>query len=346
MIKNIRLESQQLVTPKFENPKDLVAWMGAIQGQEYNMSKWAVGIRLANPSLQAVNDAMQKGEILRTHLLRPTWHLVIPEDIRWMIMLSGKRIKPSLALIEKKLGLSAKQFLDGIGSIEKMLEGQNLTRQEIITELEKTGIANASLSINAFTIYAEAEGIICSGIEKGDKHSYTLLEERIAPVKELNKDEALAKLATKYFQSHSPATLDDFMWWSGLSITESRHAINLIKDKLTVDNKDSNEFYIHQSYNDIKEAEDIVHFIPPYDEYLISYKVRTDVLDLAHHPKAFTKYGIFYPVIMHNGKVVGNWKKTTKKGEMVIETSFFDKNYKIDKELIKQAEERYKKFIY
>jgi hypothetical protein len=346
MIKSIRLQSQQLITPKFEKPKDLVAWMGAIQGQEYNMSKWAVGIRLANPSLQAVDDAIRKGEILRTHLLRPTWHLVTPEDIRWMIMLSGKRIKPSLALIEKELGLGAKQFLGGIQSIEKMVERQNLTRQEIITELEKTGITNATQSINAFTIYAEAEGIICSGVEKEGKHTYTLLEERVAPVKELNKDEALAKLAVMYFQSHSPATLNDFMWWSGLSITESRHAIELIKDRLIVDSKESNDFYIHQSYSDIKETEDVLHFIPPYDEYLISYKVRTDVLDLAHHPKAFTKYGIFYPVIMHNGKVVGNWKKSTKKGETVIETSFFDKNYKIDKKLIKQAEERYKKFIY
>lgn len=191
---------------------------------------------------------------------------------------------------------------------------------------------------------AEAEGVICSGAEKDKKHTYALLEERVPPAKELHKDEALARLATLYFQSHSPATIHDFVWWSGLPVTEARKAINFIKPALITENYNSADFYIHQSYNGATQADNVIHLMPPYDEYLISYKDRTAVLETEHHPKAFNNFGIFYPVILCNGKIVGNWKKSIKKGEIFIDTSFFDKKLKFDKKLMKDAEERYRRF--
>ena len=88
MLTDIRLRSQQLARPEFKDPKDLVSWMGAVQAQEYRMVKWALGIRLKSATLQTINDAYQRGNILRTHVMRPTWHLVAAEDIRWMLKLS------------------------------------------------------------------------------------------------------------------------------------------------------------------------------------------------------------------------------------------------------------------
>lgn len=92
MIPTIRLHSQQLINPVFNNPKDLVSWMGGIQAQDYTMSKWAIGIRLKAGNLQTVNEALAKGDILRIHVMRPTWHYVAAEDIRWMLKLSSRRI--------------------------------------------------------------------------------------------------------------------------------------------------------------------------------------------------------------------------------------------------------------
>lgn len=346
MIQNIRQRSQQLTNPAFDNPKDLVAWMGAMQGQDFTMCKWAVGIRLKSPAIDKVEEALRKGEILRTHILRPTWHLVTPEDIRWMIMLTGKRIKSSWGSMDKALEIDEKLLLKCNRLLEKMLEGnKHLAKKEIMLELEKAGIKTNEPRINRITLAAEADGILCSGAEKDKKHTYALLEERVLPAKELHKEEALAKLAKMYFQSHSPAGLNDFVWWSGLSITEARQAITLIASELITDKFDSQDLYAHQSYNNHYECDDIIHLMPPYDEYLISYKNRTDVLDLDHHPKAFNNYGIFYPVVLYNGKIVGNWKKSVKKNEVNIETSFFDKKQKVSKKLLKKAEDRYRDFL-
>ena len=346
MIKNIRQISQQLANPVFDNPKDLVAWMGAIQGQDYTMSKWAVGIRLKNPSLKAVEEAFNRGEILRTHVMRPTWHLVAAEDIRWMIGLSGKRIRNAWGSIDKEWGVDEKLLNKCNKQLEKILEGKNLTKQEVAIELERAGILRDTSWVNRFTLYAEAEGIICSGADKNKKPTYALLEERVAPCRVLDKDESLAKLATMYFRSHSPASLNDFVWWSGLPITEARRAIVLIEEEIIKDRFDSQDLFIHQSHANDVALGDSLHLLPPYDEYLISYKNRIDVLDAEHHPKAFTNYGIFYPVILYNGKVAGNWKKTVKKKEITIESSFFDKKLKVNKKLLKAAEEKYIKFLY
>lgn len=92
-IPEIRLQNQQLSTPLFGHPKELISWMGAMQAQDYTMVKWAVGMRLKSPGIQAVEKALHQGEILRTHVMRPTWHLVAAEDIRWMLKLSAQRIK-------------------------------------------------------------------------------------------------------------------------------------------------------------------------------------------------------------------------------------------------------------
>ena len=338
MITHIRVASQQLEQPRFESPKELVSWMGAIQAQEYEMAKWAIGIRLRSSSLETVNEALYKGDILRTHVMRPTWHFVAAEDIRWMLMLSSERIKAAVmsyakghfGKIEKTLFT---RYLDQIG---KILEGyKSLTKQEVTAELQKSGILPTIDHVNLFLTWGEVEGIVCSGIDKGKKTTYALLDERVPPTRELCREEALARLASRYFQSHSPAQLQDFVWWSGLTATECRLAINLIKTELMTETFDSREYFIHQSWKGKNES---LRLLPAFDEYLISYKNRTDVLPLEHHPKAFNRFGTFYPVILYNGKIIGNWSRSIKKNTIQIEMDFFEKKPRIPVKLIQQAE--------
>ncbi|MDR2036652.1 MAG: winged helix DNA-binding domain-containing protein [Bacteroidales bacterium] len=346
MVKNIRMLSQQLAQPLFDHPRELVSWMGAIQAQDCIMSKWAVGIRLKSGSLSQVEKALESGEIIRTHVLRPTWHMVVAEDVRWMLQLTGKRIKSACLSWGKNFGIDEPIYSKSYKQLEKILKNnRHLTRLEIGEELSSSGTIADKSQLNCVLSLAETDGLICNGIEKNKKHTYALMDERVPPAKKLYKDEALAMLAQKYFRSHSPASLQDFTWWSGLTITEAKHAIKLIETELVTDRFDSENFYLHESYTQANEVDGALHLLPPYDEFLISYKERVHVLEKKHYPKAFTSYGIFYPVILQNGKIIGNWKKTTKKNLISIETSFFDKQSKTGRKHIKPAEERYKSFI-
>lgn len=341
MIKHIRVASQQLEHPQFETPKELISWMGAIQAQEYEMAKWAIGVRLRSSTLEKVNESLRKGEILRTHVMRPTWHFVAAEDIRWMLMLSSERIKAAVMSYAKGHFGQIEQslFTRCLDRIGKILEGhKSLTKQEITVELEKSGILPTTNHANLFLTWGELEGIVCNGIDKGRKTTYALLDERVPPARELCREEALARLASRYFQSHSPAQLQDFVWWSGLTATECKLAINLIQEELMAETSGSRKYFIHQSWKGKHKSEPILRFLPSFDEYLISYKNRTDVLPLEHHPRAFNRFGTFYPVILYDGKIIGNWSRSVKKNTTQIEMSFFGKKPRIPVGLIREAE--------
>ena len=349
MITHIRVASQQLEQPRFESPKELVSWMGAIQAQEYEMAKWAIGIRLRSSSLEKVNEALYKGDILRTHVMRPTWHFVAAEDIRWMLMLSSERIKAAVmsyakghfGKIEKTL------FTRCLDQIGKILEGyKSLTKQEIAEHFCCSGILVEADNhrMTRFMVRAEQEGIVCSGEDKGGKYTYALLEERVPPVPEITKDEALARLARSYFRSHAPAVLQDFIWWSGLPVSEAKQAIYLIESELTAEQWNGQTWYVHEACRTRGKVSGRLHLLPSYDEYLLGYKDRTDVLPKEHYPKAFTNNGLFYPVILHEGQVIGNWSKSAKKGSASIECSWFRSNDCVDETVLNQEKDKYMRF--
>jgi len=347
MIPGIRVRSQQLWKSDFTSPKELVAWMGAIQGQDYVMAKWAVATRLKDAKLQVVEEALAKGEILRTHVMRPTWHLVAAEDIRWMIKLSGKRIKSANESFWKKLEINPELYKKGNKLLEKILAGnKHCTKQELVEVFNKEGILTDTSRINIFLMQAEAEGVICSGADKGNKVTYALLEERVAPAKELHREEALARLAKRYFQSHSPAGFNDFVWWSGLTIREARQGISLIENELIKERFGETEVFIHENWHGCYvKPDNCLSLLPPYDEYLVSYKDRSAVLLSAHYHKAFNKWGIFYPVILYNGKIIGNWKKTGKGKDVYVETSFFEPDFSVDERLLAGEINKYTSYL-
>ena len=320
----VRLSAQQLSDPRFDDPRALVRWMGAVQAQDYKAVRWAVGIRLRTASLRAVNRALERGEILRTHVMRPTWHLVAAEDIRWMLRLSARRIRSANSSLARSRGLGID---DGMYSrsnrlIEKMLRGNLcLTKRQI------------------------ADGIVCSGPDRAGQFTYALLEERVAPVPELTRDESLGRLARAYFRSHSPATASDFAWWSGLSASDVRAAIGSIRDELETLRLGDRERLIHRSWTDFPAPAPALHLLPPYDEYLIGYRDREPVLRAEHAPAAHNRWGIFYPVVLAAGRVAGNWSAARREGRPIAEVSFFDSFGPADPALVEQAVGRYRAFF-
>jgi hypothetical protein len=340
----IRTYSQQLTESQLRTPHETVAWLGAVQAQNYEMSKWAVGIR-SKSSVSDVEAAFARGEILRTHVMRPTWHWVTAENIRWMCELSKRAIKAAAAHRDRQLEIDEKLFSKVNHLLETMLRDNNhLTRIEISEQLNVNGIKTDAARMIHFMLRAEVEGIVCSGINKGKNQTYALIDERVEPVKKRNRDEALAQLARNYFQSHSPATVLDFAWWSGLSMADSRAALNFIDNELTKESVENRTYFIHKSLNaDLAHTENL-QLLPAFDEYIIAYRDRTTVIAAEYQPKAFTKNGIFFPVVLYNGKAIGVWNKSQKNNDLRFSYDWFEKDCSGPKSLLERVENRYREF--
>ena len=345
-ISNIRLFSQRIAGCEFKTAKEIVSWMGAMQAQDYLMSKWAIGTRLSNSTNTTVEDAIDKGEIIRTNLMRPTWHYVSADDIYWILELTAPQIKSAMKSRHFSLELSEDMVSKSKQLVEDALStGVNLTREELSVEFAKAKIRTNENRLSHFLMLAELEGIICSGKIKDNKVTYALLSERVPNKKLLTREESLAELAKRYFTSHGPATVKDFARWSGLSLTDARKGLDFVKSDFISETIGSDKYWVTNSFSKIKYDKNSVHLLPAYDEYLIGYRDRSPSLSLIHNKKIVSDNGIFRPVVVINGLVSGLWKRTTKKNKVALEVNLFQpQNDKVRNQILENAS-MYGKFL-
>jgi hypothetical protein len=323
-ISNIRLISQKIALSEFKTAKEIVSWMGAMQAQDYSMAKWAIGVRLSDTTDAKVESAIDKGEILRTHVLRPTWHFIPADDIYWMLDLSGTKIKSSFKSRDKELELTESVISKTQSILENILSNvSGLTREEISEEFTRAKIRTDANRLSHIMIHAELAGLVCSGPIKEKKVTYSLLRDRVPVKKEISRDEALARLAGKYFMSRCPATLEDFIWWSNLSATDARKAVESVKPDFLPETIGSSKYWLPQSFSDEVIKETSVYLLPAYDEFLIAYKERNSSLSAINNKRTVSINGIFYPLIVVNGQVAGLWKRITQKNKVIVSTDFF-----------------------
>ncbi|GHT12588.1 hypothetical protein AGMMS4956_07420 [Bacteroidia bacterium] len=340
----LRLASHQLAGTALPTPQKVVSWMGAIQAQDYNMAKWAMGIRLEKFTDKMVEAAFNKGQFLRTHVLRPTWHFVSPANIRWMLQLSAERIKASSRARDRDLEITEPLYTQSNNVIEKSLADQHLTRSELVTALEKSGIQVDASRMVHFMMRAEVEGIVCSGALQGKNQTYALLDQRAPLTKPLHRDEALAQLAHIYFGSHCPATLQDFIWWSGLSVAEAKQGLEAIKSTLVAADTEGQTYWLNPATERIVPAAHSAHLLPAFDEYLVAYRNRQAALHARNHSKAISSNGVFRPVVLVDGQVIGLWKKTTSKNNPIA-FDFFDAPNAAVRKRIQEAADKFCEFI-
>ena len=344
-ISQLRLQNQHIGGTQFNSAKELVHWMGAIQAQDYGMAKYAIGVRLKNAVVQTIEDAIIKGEIIRTHVLRPTWHFVTPEDVKWMLELTAQNLNRLLSSNNKKLGLDEKTLKKSNSIIEKILrDGKHLTRKEIMAALEKKGIQTNELRAIHIMFRAETDLIVCNGIKRDKQFTYALFDERVPTTRKIPKDHALAELAQRYFSSHGPATLQDFSWWSGLSITDAKNGLELIKSNLISENYKDITLWFSNNQVNTKPKTSKLFFLPSYDEFLISYKSRDISMDPKFSSRTFTTNGIFNPIIVHNAKVIGTWKPQFK-SDILIKEYFFVPPTENQKALCAKAAKEFGQFM-
>lgn len=318
--------------------------MGAMQAQDYAMAKWAVGVRVPGATEANVEAALNAGEILRTHVLRPTWHLVAAEDIYWMLALTAPHIIASQKARHAELELTPAVLKKTYRLLEKTLrDGNYQTREELNGVFERAKISIEDNRAAHLLMCAELDCLIASGATKQGKPTYALLAERVPKPKRLNREEALAALAGRYFASHGPATLADFGWWSGLPVGEARNALEMVKPKLLAETVGEQTYWFAESISPAKSR--TAHLLPAYDEFIISYKDRSASLTFEQQKKAVSDNGIFRPMVVVNGEVIGIWARTAKKNTVQIEAEHFGKPSKDILKQIEQAAEQYGAFL-
>jgi hypothetical protein len=323
-VANSRLVNQHIVDCQYSTAKDIVAWMGAMQAQDYLMAKWAIGLRLADSTDQQIENAVDSGEIIRTHVMRPTWHFVSAEDVYWMLDLSASQIWASLKSRHKQLELSPTLITKCNDLIEKTLEKRrNLTRQELLQVLTQARIRTNDNRLSHILLCAELDGIVCSGEIKNNRQTYALLAVRVPHKKNRTRDESLAELARRYFTSHGPASLADFIWWSGLPAALARHALESVKSNINSEIINSRTYWFTDFSSNFQSNKKSLYLLPAYDEFLIGYKNRGAALSATNNKKAVSTNGIFYPIIVIEGLVQGTWKRTILKEKVLIQANLF-----------------------
>ena len=306
----IRLLNQQLVAPQFSDPVEVVSYMGAMQAQEYRMMRWAVEMRTRRPSHKAFKKAFDSGQIIRLHLMRGTWQLVSAEDYWMMIGLCA----PKAVAVTKGWMSSNKISIsdDELYHVRDILAQTaadlgSATKEDIVQALADKDIRMDDHRLSYHIRMAEMSGTLCSGELLPMKASYALTANKVKPVVQMDKDEALAYFTRKYFQSRQPAMLEDFVWWSGLNISDCRKGIELLGNTIHVERWKGRDYYLTDDCRTRGFRKGKFLLIPSYDEYLISYKSRDVVLPPEHRHHAHNNSGIFQPIIAYDGTICGNW---------------------------------------
>ena len=315
----IRLLNQQLIAQQFDKPAEVVWYMGALQAQEYRMMRWAVAMRTRKPSHKTFKKAFDEGQIIRLHLMRGTWQLVCAEDYWSMIdLFAPKAIAVTKGWMNSnKISIPDDELMrvrDIL--IQSATDKRSVTKEDFIIALAERNLQMDDHRLSYHIRMAELSGVLCSGDLLPMKATYALAADKVKSSVKMERDEALAHFTRKYFQSRQPATLEDFVWWSGLNISDCRRGIELLGHTIHVEKWQDRKFYLTDDCRTRGFRKGKFLLIPPYDEYLISYKSRDIVLPPEHRHHAHNNSGIFQPVIAYDGTICGNWSPYKEESQM------------------------------
>jgi len=360
-----RLANQRLTTSNFKSPAEVVAAQGAVQAQDFSGALWALGLRLPGTREADIEQAFIEGAILRTHVLRPTWHFVTPADIRWMLKLTAPRVKITMRSVNRRVGLSEADFKRSNELIRKVLKGgKQLTRSEIAQFHVQAGLRQGNeepLRMAQFMMEAELDAIITSGpllrhftkvkggsgqARRGKQFTYMLMDERAAHTQALTREESLAELTRRYFATRSLATAKDFSWWSGLNVGDARAGINALGSELKREMIGGKEYWFSETRPPAKNISEQAYLLPNYDEYGIGFVDRSAIYEPAEAEKIKLRdRPIFGHVVLVNGRAQGTWKRELAKGEVRITVSMFRPLSKMEKARVGAAAKRYGDFL-
>lgn len=347
-IPQLRLRCQHLTSAPLADPLAVVRWLTAIQAQDYYGALWSLGLRLENETEAGLDAIFNAGAILRTHVLRPTWHFVAPEDIRWLLQLTGPRVHGrngtgyrQLELDEKTRQRCYEVFVQALAG------GQHLTRHELGQALAQAGFADTETGrrLSYVVMSAELDGVLCSGPRRGKQFTYALLEEWVPPAAARSHDEALAELTRRYFLSHGPATVYDFANWSGLMLSDGRTGLTLAKNDLDHAEIDGQTHWFAPDLPPAKDEAPRAFIFSVFDEYTIGYKDRRAIASEVVSERLGNLGNALTYLLVLDGQVVGSCRRTLQKASATVEANSFLPLTPDDQQAIAAAARRFGTFL-
>lgn len=348
-----RLINQHLLGNQFKSPHEAVSHLGAVQSQDYFAASWSLGQRVENATVATIDQAFNEGQILRTHIMRPTWHFVAPEDIRWIQKLTSSQVKKLMGHYNRKLELDDALFKKSTAAIVKILkEKRHATRQELKAELTKIGIHTDVQRLAHIVMWAELDAVIVSGPRIGKQFTYALLDERAPKAKTFTREDALSELAKRYFTSHGPAQVKDFAWWSGLAMKDAQEGISMVKSQFEEQTIDDKTYWFAKENKTINQQSTKARLdakraflLSIFDEYTIAYNDRSALSEQNHIEKMISMGSALLSVMIYNGKVVGSWKREINKNSVGIKLNPFEKLDKTQYNAFEKEAQEYGKFL-
>ena len=341
-----RLRNQRITRTGFAAPEQVVDWLGAVQAQEYEPAAWALALRMkGNPVRTDIETAFEEGRVLRTHVMRPTWHFVTPEAIRWLLELTAPRIHRTMATYNRQLELDTATMIRGTKVFERALrDRQYLTRRELGERLRRAGVEASGPRLAHIAMHAELEGVVCSGPRRGRQFTYALVAERAPQARRLERDEALAELARRFLRSHGPATVRDFVWWSGVATADARRGFEACR--AASEAVDGLTYWSVESSRAGALRDAAAHLLPIYDEYLVAYRDRAAV---PHGPSGIAAESgqrvIFQHAAIIDGHIAGTWRTFRGSRDVTVTVTPLRRLKRDERRALANAGERYQRFL-
>jgi hypothetical protein len=322
-----RMRNSRLTGTPFGAPDEVVRRHGAMQAQDYGPAKWSIGQRAANVVDDDLDRALAAGSIIRTHVLRPTWHFVARDDLRRLLALTGPRVHKHNGRRYRELGLDNRTLARCEAVIVSALEGGNhLTRNAIAGILDDAGIDSSGQRLPYILMHCELEAAICSGALAGKQHTYALLDERVSTHHRFDRDEALGELTRRYLTSHGPSTVQDLRWWSSLTVADIRKALHALGSEVESETVDGITFW--SMANDVGRSPRVsgVNLLQAYDELIVGYTESRFFGDprAAAARAAWRDRKLPTGLVLLDGAIAGHWRRTLQKNSVRVEVLTYE----------------------
>lgn len=341
-----RLTRTFLTTRHWTSSREVVYALGAVQAQDYDGAKWAIAQRTVGLTESSIEQDFTNGEMIRTHVLRPTWHFVDPLDLRWMLALTGPAVMKRMTAYNRQLELDAKVFSRCNTVIERVLRGgKHLTRNELKGELSRAKIGElGGQRLAHIVMNAELEALICSGPRREKQFTYALVDERVPATKPRERDDAILELTRRYFRARSPATASDFNWWSGLSMADVRKGIELASDDLEQVIIGDKTYW--STGERLARPRASANLLPNYDEFFIGHKDRSALGERLKSTKAITGgNALIAHIIIVDGQLVGGWRRSVGKDAVTLNMNILTQLTPSETKRIRAEVRRYCSFV-
>lgn len=343
-----RLRAHHLIGARFTSPVDAVRAFGAIQAQDFPAAAWGIGQRTKAATALGIAELFDEGAILRTHILRPTWHFALPEDIGWMLELTAPRLRRrmttrwrQLDVDEGTIGKAERIFASSIGG-----DGPR-TRPELAAALRDAGIDAVGQRMPHLLLAAELDGVVVSGPRRGKTFTYALLDARAPRVTRLDRAAALGRIAERYFTSHGPARLADFTWWSGISTADARVGVAAAGDGLIRETIGGVDHWSGREARAPRTRPPVAHLLPNFDEYTVAYRDRSALVDprrpFDHSALSFGS--VLANVVTIDGLVRGTWRRSERRDGAAVAVTVFEALTRRESEALDRSVDELGRFL-